>query len=169
MLDALARPVRASNRSVRRNYKGPGGAETWDDEGEPGNRGHLLPVNRLYERVNAGELVVSEPHGPQLIASLAASQHPIIDSPWACPSRDACVNAPNHPPMTSPRRTPALSPPPSRVTPVDSISEPSARDRARSRSPRRGAIRGCGTALPPPRPTRARLPGSDANAARGRG
>ena len=94
VLDALARPVRASNRSVRRNYKGPGGVETWDDEGEPGNRGHLLPVNRLYERVNAGELVVSEPHGPQLIASLAASQHPIT-SPWGVPlTRCVCVNAP---------------------------------------------------------------------------
>lgn len=97
VLDALARPVRASNRSVRRNYKGPAGVETWDDEGEPGNRGHLLPVNRLYERVNAGELVVSEPHGPQLVASLAASQHPIT-SPWGVPlTRCVCVNAPEPP------------------------------------------------------------------------
>ena len=90
VLDALARPVRASNRGVRRNYKGPGGVETWDDEGEPGNRGHLLPVSRLYERVNAGELVVSEPHGPQLIASWPRRN---IPSPphGACPSRDACA------------------------------------------------------------------------------
>ena len=90
-LTSLAHPVRASHRRVWCDHRHGEGAETWNAEGEPGNDGGLVPVNRLYEALDAGAVVFDEPHAPRLVASLAAAQHPHT-SPWRVPLiRAVCV------------------------------------------------------------------------------
>jgi len=90
-LTSLAQPVRASHRRVWFDHRHGEGAETWNAEGEPGNDGGLIPVNRLYEALDAGAVVFDEPHAPRLVASLAAAQHPHT-SPWRVPLiRAVCV------------------------------------------------------------------------------
>lgn len=90
-LTSLAHPVRASHRRVWFDHRHGEGAETWNAEGEPGNDGGLIPVNRLYEALDAGAVVFDEPHAPRLVASLAAAQHPHT-SPWRVPLiRAVCV------------------------------------------------------------------------------
>ena len=60
-LASLAAGVRASKRTVRKNYRGPAGVETWNDVGEPGSaRGTSVPVGKLAECVSAGILDVAE-------------------------------------------------------------------------------------------------------------
>ena len=83
-LASLACPVRGSSRRVAYDHRHGDGLETWNAEGEPGNEGDLIPVNRLYEALDAGAVVFDEPHAPRLIASLAAAQHPHT-SPWRVP------------------------------------------------------------------------------------
>ena len=83
-LASLAYPVRGSSRRVAYDHRHGDGLETWNAEGEPGNHGDLVPVNRLYEALDAGAVVFDEPHAPRLIASLAAAQHPHT-SPWRVP------------------------------------------------------------------------------------
>ena len=90
-LASLTRPVRASHRRVTRDHRHGEGLETWNAEGEPGNYGGLVSVNRLYEALDAGDVVFDEPHAPRLVASLAAAQHPRT-SPWRVPLiRAVCV------------------------------------------------------------------------------
>ena len=64
-LTSLAQPVRASHRRVWFDHRHGEGAETWNAEGEPGNDGGLVPVNRLYEALDAGAVVFDEPHAPR--------------------------------------------------------------------------------------------------------
>ncbi len=91
VLASLAAPTPASHRKVRRNYKGPAGVETWDERGEPGNAGTVIPLWRVYDAVDRGELLCEEAHAPRLLASLVASQHPAT-SPWSVPlMRCVCV------------------------------------------------------------------------------
>ena len=91
VLASLAAPTPASHRKVRRNYRGPAGVETWDERGEPGNAGTVIPLWRVYDAVDRGELLCEEAHAPQLLASLVASQHPAT-SPWSVPlMRCVCV------------------------------------------------------------------------------
>ena len=52
-LASLAARVRASKRTVRKNYRGPAGVETWNDVGEPGSaRG--VGARRQTRRVRLG-------------------------------------------------------------------------------------------------------------------
>lgn len=93
-LDALAGPVRASRRTVRRNYRGPAGVETWNDVGEPGHGGGLIPVGKLAAAAVAGDVVIREDHGLRLLQALASAAHPVT-SPWRVPLlRCVCVNDP---------------------------------------------------------------------------
>ena len=103
-LASLAAGVRASKRTVRKNYRGPAGVETWNDVGEPGSaRGVSVPVGKLAECVSAGILDVAEPHGLPLLYALAGGQHPVT-SPWKVPlTRCVCLleavsDAPANPP-----------------------------------------------------------------------
>ena len=103
-LASLAAGVRASKRTVRKNYRGPAGVETWNDVGEPGSaRGTSVPVGKLAECVSAGILDVAEPHGLPLLHALAGGQHPVT-SPWKVPlTRCVCLleavsDAPANPP-----------------------------------------------------------------------
>lgn len=91
LLDSLAAPIRPSKRFVNFDHRHTTGVETWNTEGEPGNSGQLLPINKLYEAVDTGLVTIAEQHGPQLIAALASAQHPQT-SPWKVPLiRSVCV------------------------------------------------------------------------------
>ena len=100
-LESLASPgIRASRRTVRKNYRGPAGCETWNDVGEPGApRGVSVPIGRLAECAGAGIVHVAEPHGLNLLYALFQGQHPVT-SPWKVPLTrcvvllDAVVDAP---------------------------------------------------------------------------
>ena len=87
-LTSLAHPVRASHRRVWCDHRHGEGAETWNAEGEPGNDGGLVPVDRLS--ASARRVVFDEPHAPRLVFARrrAASAH----VPWRVPLiRAVCV------------------------------------------------------------------------------
>jgi E3 ubiquitin-protein ligase SHPRH len=100
-LESLASPgIRATRRTVRKNYRGPAGCETWNDVGEPGApSGVSVPISRLAECAGAGIVHVAEPHGLNLLYALFQGQHPVT-SPWKVPLTrcvvllDAVVDAP---------------------------------------------------------------------------
>ena len=96
VLDALAAPVKRSRRLMKRqNYKSKErGVETWNELGEPGHDGNVIPVGKLADAAARGDVCVKERHGGQLLRDLANAQHP-VSTPWRVPYlRCVCVNAP---------------------------------------------------------------------------
>lgn len=93
-LSTLATPTRTISRTVRRNYKGVAGLETWNSVGEPGHNGTLIPVGGLAAAAAGGDVLIAEDHGAQLLSALVSAVHPVT-SPWKVPLlRCVCVNNP---------------------------------------------------------------------------
>ena len=91
LLQSLAAPIQKTHKNVTLDHRHTDGCETWNSFGEPGHGGGLLPIGQLYEALDTGAVTIAEPHGPSLVAALAAATLPFT-SPWKVPLiRCVCV------------------------------------------------------------------------------